>query len=72
MKNSGYTFLILWLSLILMNILGWTTLSWALLLSPIWVPFGIILITVMLFSIILCIIGFILIIKTFKYNDRNQ
>ena len=71
MKNSGYVFLVLWLFLILINILGWTTLSWTLLLSPILVPFGLILIISILLSLILCIIGIVLIFRIFKYYGRN-
>ena len=71
MKNSGYVFLVLWLFLILINILGWTTLSWTLLLSPIWVPFGLILIISILLSLILSIIGIVLIFRIFKYYGRN-
>lgn len=72
MRNSGYVFLVLWMFLIFTNILSWTTISWTLLLLPIWGPLCIILIVSLLLAILVGITGIVLIFKSHKYNDRNR
>lgn len=71
MKNYTNTFFVIWIFVIICKLFGLISIPWFWVFSPFWFIVGISVLIGILISLLVCITGFILLIKTFNSNDRN-